>query len=491
MSINLSLPSPEIRERRLNTILSYEGSATDLLEKSNRKEIKCLGRLYGQCSDCQEGCATSMASYVRGGAVVSHAPIGCFSGDAIRDNAGKAVSKARGLGDFNNTTICTNIQEKDTVYGGTEKLRKAIFEINRRQHPTVIFVTTSCASGIIGDDVESICAECADELNIPVVPVMCEGFKSKVWSTGFDAAFHGILKYIVKPPKKKQEDLVNIFNFEGSDTFTPLLAKLNLRTNYMVPLATLDQLESLSEAACSAQICETLATYIAHGLEQEYGVEEVKAPAPYGINWTDAWLREIARITNRTDLVEDVITSEHERIASTLEDYRNKLAGKRVYIIAGDAYTHNLANALKDLGMEIAGISALHHDQQTDSDEVNTLRNLVESTGEIQNFTVCNKQPYQLVKLIRRVKPDFMIIRHQGLTELGYKLGIPTIFEGDANYTVGYDGVLHLGTRLWEAHLTRKFIENVAEHTTLPYTDWWLEEEDDPFYYEQARRKNK
>ena len=84
-----------------------------------------------------------------------------------------------------------------------------------------------------------------------------------------------------------------------------------------------------------------------------------------------------------------------------------------------------------------------------------------------------------------------MIIRHQGLTELGYKLGIPTIFEGDANYTVGYDGVLHLGTRLWEAHLTRKFIENVAEHTTLPYTDWWLEEEDDPFYYEQARRKNK
>ncbi len=489
MAINLSLPSPEIRERRLNAILSYNGTAKDLLEKSGKGEIKCLGRLYGQCSDCQEGCATSMASYVRGGAVVAHSPIGCFAGDAIRDNAGKAVSAARGLGEFNNSTICTNILEKDTVYGGAEKLRKAIFEINKRQNPSVIFVTTSCASGIIGDDVESVCEECADELDKPVVPISCEGFKSKVWSTGFDATFHGILKYIVKPPKQRQSDLVNIFNFEGADTFTPLLAKLNLRTNYMVPLATKEQLERLSEAACSAQICETLATYIAHGLEQEYGVVEVKAPAPYGINWTDQWLREIARITDRTDLVEAVIAKEHERIETDLAEIKEKLAGKTVYIIAGDAYTHNLANAVKDLGLKIAGISALHHDQKSDSDEVNTLGDLVESAGDIDNFTVCNKQPYQLVKLIKKVNPDFLIIRHQGLTELGYKLGIPTIFEGDANYTVGYDGVIRLGNRLWEAYITRKFIQNVAEHTTLPYTDWWLNEQDDPFYYEKGNKK--
>lgn len=489
MAINLSTSAPEIRERRLNAILSYNGTASELNEKSKKGELKCLGRAYGQCGDCQEGCATSMCSYVRGGAVVAHAPIGCFANDQVRDNAGKAVSTARGLGEFANSTICTNIQEKDTVYGGAEKLRRAIREINQRRHPSVIFITSSCASGIVGDDIESVADEMADELGVPVVPVACEGFKSKVWSTGFDAAFHGILKYIVQPPRQRQTDLVNIFNFEGTDTFTPLLAKLNLRTQYLVPLATREELERISEAACSAQICETLATYIAHGLEQEYGVPEVKAPAPYGINWTDQWLREIARLTDRTDLVEDVIAEEHKRIQPELTELREKLQGKKIYIVAGDAYAQNLANAVKDLGLELIGVTALHHDQAADSKDVNTLEELVKSVGDVPNFNVCNKQPYEIVKILKNVHPDFLIVRHQGLTVLGYKLGIPTIFEGDANYTVGYDGVIRLGSRLWEAYLTRKFNENIAAHSSFPYTDWWMNEIDDPFYFEKGARK--
>ncbi len=486
MSINLSSNSPEIRERRLGAVLSYNGTASDLNEKSKAGSLKCLGRTYGQCSDCQEGCAVSMCSYVRGGAVVSHAPIGCFANDQVRDNAGRAVSAARGLGDFSNATICTNISEKDTVYGGTEKLRKAILEIYKRQNPTVIFVTSSCASGIIGDDIGMITDEMTDELGIPVVPISCEGFKSKVWSTGFDATFHGILKYLVKPAEKKQPDLVNIFNFEGTDTFSPLLAKLGLRVQYVVPLATREQLEKLSEAACSAQICETLATYIAHGLEEHFGVPEVKAPAPYGINWTDEWLRGIASLTGKSDVVDEVIESEHQQIAPELEELKKKLSGKKVYVIAGDAYTHNLANAVKDLGLEVAGVTALHHDQRSDSDEVNTLNSLVNSIGEIRNFNVCNKQPYELVKLLKNANPDYLIVRHQGLTVLGYKLGIPTIFEGDANYTIGYDGVIRLGNRLWEAYQTRKFNETIAAHSQFPYTDWWLNEVEDPYYFEKG-----
>ena len=488
MAINLSTAAPQIREQRLGAVLSYNGTAADLNEKSKNSELKCLDRSYGQCSDCQEGCATSMCSYVRGGAVVAHAPIGCFANDQVRDNAGRAVSAARGLGEFSNATICTNIKEKDTIYGGAEKLRKGIREIYKRRNPSVIFITSSCASGIIGDDIASVAYEMQDELGVPVVPVSCEGFKSKIWSTGFDAAFHGILKYIVKEPKEKHDDLVNIFNFEGTDTFTPLLAKLNLRTQYLVPLATKEQLERMSEAACSAQICETLATYIAHGLEEKFGVPEVKAPAPYGINWTDAWLREIAKLTKREDIVEKVIEEEHERIAPKIAELKEKLQGKKIYVIAGDAYTHNLANAVKELGLKIVGVTALHHDQRADSDEVNTLNELVGSVGEIENFNVCNKQPYELVKLLKGADPDFMIVRHQGLTVLGYKLGVPTIFEGDANYTVGYDGVVRLGERLWEAYLTRKFNENVAAHSSFPYTDWWLNEVDDPFYFEKGAK---
>ena len=53
----------------------------------------------------------------------------------------------------------------------------------------------------------------------------CEGFRSRIWTTGFDAAYHSVLRSIVKPPKKKTNK-VNIPNFWGSHIFDDLLKRL-------------------------------------------------------------------------------------------------------------------------------------------------------------------------------------------------------------------------------------------------------------------------
>lgn len=479
MAVNILSASPEIRERRLNSITSFKGSASELHEKSKTSSIKPAPSCYGQCSDCQEFCANTLLTFIQDAAVVCHSPIGCYSIQAVRDNGGHACARDRKLPDFKCETICTNIQERDTIYGGVEKLIKACLEVHKRANPTAIFITTSCASGIVGDDVESAATEAADELGIPVIPVSCEGFKSKIWSTGFDAAFHAIAKHIVKPAKERKKDVVNVYNFQGSDVFTPLLAKLGLKTQYVVPMNSVPQLERISEAACSATMCETLSTYVITTFSEHFGVPEVKAVPPYGIKWTDAWLREVARLTDKSDVVEKVIEEEHKRIEGPLNEYRERFKGKTIYIIAGDAFTHNLANALTDLGLTVIGINALHHDQKSDSENVDTLGTLIESVGDIKSFTVCAKQPYLILKEIKRLKPDFLITRHEGLTILGYKLGIPSTFEGDANLSVGYDGLLRLGERLWENYITRKFNKNIQEHSSFPYTDWWMNQEGD------------
>lgn len=477
MPINLSSASPEIRERRLKSISYFKGTATELHEKSQNGSLKGEPPCYGQCSDCQEFCANTLLTFIQDAAVVCHSPIGCYSIQAVRDNGGHACARNRKLPAFKCETICTNIQERDTVYGGVEKLRKACFEVHKRANPSAIFITTSCASGIVGDDVESVAMEVSDELGIPVVPVSCEGFKSKIWSTGFDAAFHGIMKHIVKPAENRSKDIVNIYNFQGSDTFTPLLAKLNLKAQYVVPMKSVPELEKISEAACSTSMCETLATYVMTAFEQHFGVPRVNAAPPYGIKWTDNWLREIAKLTDRTDIVEKVIESEHQRIAEPLAEFRKKFEGKTIYIMAGDSFTHNLGAALSDLGLKVIGINALHHDQLTDSGKVDTLGELVKKVGEVDSFTVCTKSPYIIVKELKKLKPDFLLTRHEGLTILGYKLGIPSTFEGDANISVGYDGLLKLGNRLWENYVTRKFNQNIQEHSEFPYTDWWMNQE--------------
>jgi nitrogenase molybdenum-iron protein alpha chain len=74
----------------------------------------------------------------------------------------------------------------------------------------------------------------------------------------------------------------------GFDVFTPELGKLGLRVNYIVDLATVEDLAQLSEAAATVGFCYTLSSYMAAALEQEFGVPEIKAPQPYGFAGTDA-----------------------------------------------------------------------------------------------------------------------------------------------------------------------------------------------------------
>ena len=89
----------------------------------------------------------------------------------------------------------------------------------------------------------------------------------------------------------------------------------------------------MPEAACSTHICETLGTYVSSVLENDFGVPKVKSPAPFGISWTDNWLREVAKYTGTEDKVEEVIESEHKRIAPELEKLKEKLDKLRIYSV--------------------------------------------------------------------------------------------------------------------------------------------------------------
>lgn len=478
----------EVRERRLQAILSYHGNAEDLLKKSNEGELKSINRTYSQCSSCAFSCSANSIVTVEDAVVIGHSPIGCSTQIPGRNVNVLAATGSWGMKPRGIRYISSNIEEKDTIYGAAEKLRTAIREADKRYHPKVIFIQSSCASGIIGEDLESIAGEMEQEVGYSIVPVYCEGFKSKIWASGFDASYHGILRKLVKAPKEKQKDLVNVFSFVGSDTFSKLLGKLGVRVNYMVTLNNLEEIEKMTEATCSATICETLSTYITNVLEKDYNVPNIVSPPPYGINWTDNWLREIAKFTGKSDIVEEVIKSEHERIRPRLEELRQQLQGKTIYVMSGQAFAYNLSNIAYDLGLKIVGVNQLHHDQHYDGDHrFNALESLVEKTGNIENISVCNLQPYEIIKVLKKLKPDILLARHRGITPLGTKLGIVSLLEGDSNSSIGYDGLISMGERLVEALQTQVLVDNFANHAQIPYSKWWLEEIEDPFYFEGGK----
>ena len=208
----------------------------------------------------------------------------------------------------------------------------------------------------------------------------------------------------------------------------------------------------------------------------------MKAPPPYGIAGTDAWLRELGRVTNREQAVEELIAAEHARIAPELRELRERLAGVRGYVAAGAVHGHSIISVLKELGMEVLGGTVWHHDQRHDHGDPrgDSLQHIVDNYGDVP-FSVCNKQSFELVNLLKQLRPDVFVVRHNGMAVWGAKLGIPTFLMGDEHFGLGYQGLLNYGHKVLDTISNPAYVQNLARHTQLPYADWWFNQE--PFAF--------
>ncbi|WP_434735233.1 nitrogenase component 1 [Clostridium sp.] len=499
-SINLSLVDVENREKRLGTIIAWDGKASGLVKESNyqaralKRKNKCSGEAgegcrlcelkmpFNQQTMCSQSIVACQAGNIPDAILIEHSSIGC-SACHPRHNTGYRIGlMRRGKKIQNLRIVSTNLLEKDMVFGASQKLKQSIQDAWVRFKPKAIFISAACATALIGEDIVSVAREAERELKIPVIPLACEGFRSKHWSTGFDISQHGVLRQIVNKHPKKQKNLINIISLWGTDYFSEMLNPLGLKVNYIMDMATVDELAQMSEAVASAAFCYTLGSYTAAALEQEYGVPEIKAPQPYGLSGTDAWLRAIGKIVHKEDEVEKYIDKEHRRVKPKIDELKAKLKGVKGFVATGSAYAHGILSVLRELDIEVDGSVVFHHDPVYDSgdERQDTLKYLVNTYGDIEHFTVSKTQQFQFYGLLKRVKPDFIIIRHNGLAPLAAKVGIPAFALGDEHFPVGYQGIIRLGEALIEVLAHKKFGENLSRHVKLPYTKWWLEQED-PF----------
>jgi len=481
--INLEQSEVEVREKRLGSITGFNGTAKELISYCQDGKPKECNRNFSQCTGCNASTAFCQLAMIRDIAVVNHAPVGC-AGEFYNYNfIFRVGQKQRGVDNpIHGRYFNTNIQERDTVFGASDKLIETIREAYRRVNPKVIFVTTSCASGIIGEDVEQISQTLSEELGIPVIYCSCEGFRSRIWTTGFDAAYHSILRGIVKEPRKRVKR-INVINFWGSHVFDKLFKRLGYELQYIIPFSKVEDLEYISEATATIQICSTLSTYLAAGLEQLYGVIEIKSPPAFGINGTDIWMREIGRVLDCGDEIEKIIQEQHEKVRPEIEKYREKFKGKKAYVTAGAAHGHALMALLKDLGFEVEGAAIFHHDPIYDNGDKTSdaLAQMVEYHGDVKNYSVCNKQIYELVNSLNKSKADVIIARHMGMTTCAAKLGIPSLLVTDEQFIIGYEGILKFASRVFDALDKDEFIINYSKHCKLPYSKWWLEQ--NPFLF--------
>ncbi|MDP4177309.1 MAG: nitrogenase component 1 [Bacillota bacterium] len=482
MSVKLDTSYVGTRESRLGSITGYVGDLDDLAERSKCGTLRGCSRCFSQSSTCLSACGLSQLSGIRDVAIIHHGPSGCSTTGTQTYRVTKQVAAKRGI-ENNSVYIGTDMDEKDTIFGSAKSLKEIVLETFRRYSPKAIFVSSSCATGIIGEDIDSVVEELKQEIkDIPVVAVHCEGFKSRIWATGFDISDHAVLTSIVKPPKVKR-NTINFKNFYESarNEIIDIFKNFGVEPVFLYANASVEELSHLSEALATVCICGTLGNYLGNGLEEQYGVPYIRTINPLGIAGFETWLRAIGKVIHKEPEVESYLQAERAKYIPQIEEIKKELKGLRAVIGMGPGYTFEVSRVLQELGIEVVWAAAWHYDKKYENDEIPPSMDYLLKNNPNFQVSVADQQNFEILNILNKYKPDLYLSRHPGSTVWAIKQGYPAVYVADEYMIFGYKGTLDFAHVVLDTIRNRSFEKNLAKRVKLPYTDWWYKQEVDLF----------
>lgn len=348
---------------------------------------------------------------------VIHGPIGCAS--YTWDIRG-ALSSDRNL---HRMSFCTDLREKDVIYGGEKKLYTSLVELIDLHKPKAAFIYATCIAGIIGDDIAAICKQVSQEKNIPVLPVHSEGFKGTK-KDGYRAACTALTKIIgtgdISGIQKYSINILGDFNIAGE---TWMLKNYYHQMGVQVVSTVtgdgkIDDIKRVHGASLNVVQCSGSMMFLAKDLKERYGIPYMRV-SYFGIEDTATALRDVADFFDSDDLrkkADFLISSEIEQHMPKIEYYKSKLKGKKATIYVGGAFkAFSLIKALDMLGMEVAVVGS----QTGSAEDYSRLRNMC-APGTI---IVDDSNPVELANFSIEKDVDLFI---GGVKErpLAFKLGI-------------------------------------------------------------------
>lgn len=474
------------RESRVRSCIAYGGNPAGIVKKERLTCTDPGQRSFSQGSICLLLPALGTLASLPETAVLLHGAVGCGSSCHAATANSRSGSAAR-WGEAKDTLwMSTSMGEIDVVSGGERKLAEAIEEVDRRHNPKVILVVSGCVPGITGDDVEAVTTEAQLKVRARVVPVHCEGFRTKLWATAYDAYYHAFGRHLFEPPDsappvdpavlQKTVNLLNVSSMGRTDELEliRLLNALGLQVNVFPVFSKPDEMYKVTRAALSISTCPTHDDYLLGHLEEKYGIPSVLAHMPIGIASTGKWLRDVAKHFHQEELAEQIIAREEAALQQALAPLLPALQGKRAFLSAGEFRALATATLLAELGCQIVAIRPFHHDRFAEVE----LEKLKEHNHDFV-LNVANCQPFEEANLIARTKPD-LFLGHLVGNSTASKLGVAThtIYHVGLNY-VGYRGAFELARRLNRQLRNPAFHRQLAQNLKLPYTDRWMAS--DPF----------
>ncbi len=488
--------APPVREDRLKACSAYGGSCCSVVDKAKKGCLNGIKRKFAQTQICQLNLSLAIINTIRDIVVIVHGPVGCAGGSLAQAGVNKNFKQLRDSTSRGLLWVNTNLGENEVINGGENNLREAILYADKEFRPSAIVIVNSCVPAIIGDDVDSVVEQAQKEVQARIVPVHCEGFKTKIAATAYDAVYHGILRSLIKPEpvngqemrseleilqeKYRDSRTVNVLNVSSMSRIDEyelvrLLKALDLNLNILPCYAHPEDFQKATEAALNVSICATHDDYFVEHLQEQYNIPFILRTIPIGVKYTNRWIMDIAQFFGIEKEAQRFIDQEIKHLEEALAPFREIFKGKRVLIGGGEIRVIANAELLTYLGLEVVGLRTYHYDQFADE-----MLSEQEAISQVP-FNVATGQPFEQANLIANLKPD-VYVGHVGGNVWAAKQGIPVapLFHQSLMY-LGYAGVFEFARRLARILRNPSFNRNLGANVNLPYFAEWYKK--DAFSY--------
>jgi nitrogenase molybdenum-cofactor synthesis protein NifE len=377
-----------------------------------------------------------------------HGPIGCAAYTwELRGSLSSGPELHR-------LSFSTDLRENDVIFGGEKKLYAALTELIATYKPNAAFVYCTCIIGLIGDDVEAVCAKAQKKFGIPVIPVHSEGFKGTKkdgYKAACEAAFSLVGTDDATPVSDFSINILGEFNLAGE---TWIIKDYYKRMGVeVVSCLTGDgrvaEIGKSHRAKLNVVQCSGSMTYLAKLMQEKYGIPFIRV-SYFGIEDMTKALYDVAEffkpvngeIQKRT---EELVKEEVSTLLPKLAEYRRDLEGKKAGVYVGGSFkAFSMVKALRHLGMETVVVGS-----QTGSPEDYEYLKEICNEGTI---ILDDTNPLELSGFILEKGADLLI---GGVKErpIAYKMGIGFC---DHNHErkealAGYTGMLNFAK---EVHST-------------------------------------
>lgn len=367
-----------------------------------------------------------------------HGPIGCAS--YTWDIRGSSTSGPT----LYKNSFSTDMKVTDVIFGGEKKLAGAIKELAALYSPPAFFVYSTCIVGVIGDDLKAVCRSASEDLGVPVIPVISEGFrgnKNEGYKAACDALFELLGGRDDEPQTPFTVNLLGEYNVAGDLwAVKPLFEEMGVE---VIASFTGDSRVEMIQRAHKAKLnliqCSGSMTYLAKKMEDKYGIP-YRRVSFFGIGDIYSALRTTAEFfgdSRMMERAEEILARESARIASEIERHRRRVAGKKAAIyMGGAAKAVSLVRAFGEIGMDVVIIGT----QTGSRDDYKNISYIVKEGTVI----IDDANPLELKELLVKQGADLLVA---GVKErfLAYKLGVAFCdFNHDRTTTFeGFDGMVN------------------------------------------------